>query len=39
VQVVIVADLGGTLLRTGLVTPARVLVHQSTQRVGGGSPG
>ena len=31
---VIVADLGGTLLRTGLVTPARVLVHQSTQRVG-----
>jgi len=34
VQVVIVADLGGTLLRTGLVTPARVLVHQSTQRVG-----
>lgn len=33
-QVVIVADLGGTLLRTGLVTPARVLVHQSTQRVG-----
>lgn len=33
-RVAIAADLGGTFLRTGLVTPAGVLVHQNLHRVG-----
>lgn len=33
-QVAIAADLGGTFLRTGLVSPAKVLVHQASHRVG-----
>jgi len=33
-RVAIAADLGGTFLRTGFVTPERVMLHEATRRVG-----